>query len=288
MKKTHLALAVLLIGLMAMTVGCRRVDLSEEGDKTTESVRAQGAERVEAEIHMGPGDLTVTGGATKLMEGVFRYSDGRLAPEIDYRVDDGVGELDMRQDTDGNWFPWGSWGGAYSNDWEVAFDDSMPMELRVQLGAGDSVFDLGDTMLEELRIETGAGTIDVDVSGSEALEELRVSAGAGDVNVDASGGATLREFGFETGAGSLKLDLTGDEWAEDIEGRINAGAGDVRITLPEGYRIEVRTDSGIGDVSASGLVRDGETWVNRDRVKGGPTIQVFVNQGVGSVTLEVE
>ena len=41
-------------------------------------------------------------------------------------------------------------------------------------------------------------------------------------------------------------------------------------------------------LSASGLVKDGDTWVNRESVKGGPVIEIYINQGVGSVTLEVE
>lgn len=287
MRKSHLLLAAGLGVALLATVGCTRVDLREKADSTSERVRAMGAKRVEAEIHMGPGDLTITGGASTLMEGEFQYSDGRLAPEIEYRVDGSVGELDMRQDQDGNWFP-RFWGGAYRNVWDVAFADNMPLDLRLQLGAGDISIDMGDTMLEELRVEAGAGSFDVDVSGSDRLDELRFSTGAGDVAVDASGGSALREFRFETGAGALRLDLTGDAWDEDIEGRIDAGAGDVVIRLPEGVAVEVTVDSGIGDVQADGLVSDDGMWVNEAHGDGGPTIKIDINQGVGSVRLEVE
>jgi hypothetical protein len=287
MKRTILVIAMIALVLVVLTAGCTRVDLREEADSTTERVTAKGAQRVEAEIRMGPGDLTVTGGAKALMEGDFRYSDGRLAPEIDYRVDGDVGELDMSQGTDGNWFP-RFWGGGYQNVWDVSFADDMPLDLRLQLGAGDVNVQLGDTMLEEFRMETGAGALDIDLADSDTLDELRVSTGAGDVRVDASGGSSLRDFRFETGAGSLRLDLSGDEWAEDVEGRIDAGAGDVRITLPKDIPVEVSVDKGIGDVQADGLVSDGGVWVNEAPGGAGPTIEIQISQGVGSVRLQVE
>jgi hypothetical protein len=287
MKKTHLILALALVGVLALSVGCRRVDLREEGDRTTERVTAKGAERVEAEIHMGPGNLEIAGGARGFMEGEFQYSDSRLAPEIDYRVDGDVGELDMRQGESGNWFP-RFWGGTYRNAWDVQFSDRTPFDLRVNLGAGDAELDLGGTMLEELRMETGAGSIDVDVAGSDSLDELRISTGAGDLNVDVSGGSALRRFGFETGAGSLRLDLTGDDWTEDIEGRIDGGAGDVRISLPSEIPVEVEVEHGIGEVTADGLMSDGDTWVNEAYGEPGPVMRIRITQGVGSVRLQAQ
>ncbi len=180
MKKTHLMLAVLLVAVLVLTVGCTRVDLGEEGDRTTETVRAEGAKRVEAEIVMGPGELTVTGGARALMDGEFQYSDGRLAPEIDYRVDGGVGELDIRQGEPKATGSRALWSGAFKNIWDIEFSDRMPLDLRMTLGAGDANVEMGDTMLEELRMETGAGSLDVDVSGSDSLDEIRITTGAGD------------------------------------------------------------------------------------------------------------
>jgi hypothetical protein len=287
MKRATVALVMTVAMLAVLTVGCTRVDLREEADSTSERVTAKGAERAEAEIHMGPGDLTVTGGAKALMEGDFSYSDGRLAPEIDYRIDGDVGELDMRQDADGNWFP-GFWGSGYRNVWDVAFADDMPLDLRMQLGAGDVNVELGETMLEEFVMETGAGSLDIDLTGSDTLDEVRVSTGAGDIRLDASEGSSLRDFHFETGAGSLKLDLSGDAWTEDMEGRVDAGAGDVTIKLPQDVPVEVSVDKGIGDVQADGLLSDGDVWVNDAHGGAGPLIEIRVTQGVGSVRLEVE
>jgi hypothetical protein len=143
-------------------------------------------------------------------------------------------------------------------------------------------------MLEELRAETGAGTLDIDVSGSDHLDDLRVTAGAGDLIVDASGGSALRDFDIDAGAGTVRMDLSGGDWAEDMEGRIDAGAGDVVITLPEDVGVEVRIDSGIGDVNAGGLLSDGNTWFNEAYEEGGPVIEIEISQGLGAVRLEVE
>ena len=287
MRRTYLLLTMVLIAVVALSAGCRRVDLREEGDTTSETVRAQGAEKVEAEIHMGPGDLAIKSGANALMAGDFRYSDGRLAPQIDYQVDGDLGELDMRQNEGGNWFP-PFWGPGYANDWDIMFADDIPLDLRLQLAAGDVGIELGDTMLEEFRIETGAGSLDIDVAGSDSLETIRVTTGAGDLRLDASDGSALRRFDIETGAGSLRLDLSGSDWERDIEGRIDGGAGDVTVTLPSDIGVEVWVESGIGEVRADGLMSDGNSWVNEAHGEGGPVMEIRITQGVGSVRLETD
>jgi len=287
MRKTYLLLTAVLITVVVLSIGCTRVDLREEGNTTSATLRAQGAEKVAAEIHMGPGNLTITGGVGVLMDAEYRYSDNRIAPESDYRVDGDVGELDIRQGETGHWFP-GFWGPGYVNDWTLAFTDDVPLDLRLQLAAGDVDVEMGDTMLEDFRLEVGAGSFDIDLSDSDSLEDFRVTTGAGDVRIDASGGSALRRFQLEAGAGSLRLDLSGSDWSEDIEGRIDAGVGDLTITLPKDIGVEVEVDSGVGDVSVDGLLHDGDTWVNEAHGEIGPVVSIRISQGIGSVHLDIE
>ncbi len=69
---------------------------------------------------------------------------------------------------------------------------------------------------------------------------------------------------------------------------MDGGAGDVSISLPSDVAVEVRVDSGIGDVQADGLLSDGDVWVNDAYGDGGPVIEIDINQGVGNVRLSVE
>lgn len=51
-----------------------------------ESVELGGAENVTAEIRMPAGELRVSGGSAKLMEGEFTYTAAALEPEVTYEA----------------------------------------------------------------------------------------------------------------------------------------------------------------------------------------------------------
>ena len=250
----------------------------------------KGADSAEIELMMGPGELSIAGGGSGLMEGEFRYSDSRLEPEIDYRVDNGVGELDIRQGNAAGeslgWF--GIWDGAFRNEWVLALGDTVPTKMRIEIGAGETRLDVGDIMLTDLDIDMGAGSLEVDASGSDALEEFRLNAGAGDMKVNLASGSVLRQLDVEAGAGNVEVDLSGDEWEEDIDVRIDTGVGDLTVIVPSDISVRVNVDTGVGDLKANGFVVDGDTYVNSAFGKGGPRIEVDISHGFGNVILKTD
>ncbi|MRR10963.1 hypothetical protein EG835_00365, partial [bacterium] len=88
-------LGVSLLGLaLVASAGCVRVELEDGGyERADESVDAGGANEVNASIDMGVGELSVSGGASNLMNAEFEYSHSSWEPEIEYEVSDGTGEL---------------------------------------------------------------------------------------------------------------------------------------------------------------------------------------------------
>lgn len=283
-SKTIIA-AIAVTGALMLLPGCTRIDLRETADKTQETVELGEAERAEVELSMGPGDITVTGGATELMEGEFSYNHAALAPEIDYRVSGDVGKLDVSHP---EFKPFFIGFGSVRNDWDLAFADDVPMEMRLEHGAGAASLELGGTKLTDLDVDTGAGALEVDVSGSDSLEALAVNAGAGEVIVDLSDGEALRSVDIEAGAGAVTLDLSGASWASDIDVSINAGVGEVIVTVPEGVGVRATAESGVGEVRASGFKSDGEAWTNDAWGTSDIEITLEISHGLGAVTLRQE
>ena len=287
--KTILVAVTVATSLLVLT-GCTKVDLRASDGMSEESVSLQGADSAEIDLLMGPGDLSIAGGARGLMEGEFWYSDSRLEPEIDYRVDDGVGELDIRQgNASSDSFGWfGIWDGAFQNDWVLALGDDVPTKLRVEIGAGNTRLDVGSIMLTDLFIEMGTGRLEVDAANSGALEEFRLKAGAGDIKVGLASGSALRELTVETGAGNIEIDLGGNEWEEDIDVKIDTGVGDLTVIVPSDISVRVNVDTGVGDLKANGFVVDGDTYVNTAFGMGGPRIEVDISHGFGNVILRTD
>jgi hypothetical protein len=176
MKPNHrLNTLVLFAALLVASCSSR----ARVGELQTESqlVELGDAKSVRVEINMGAGNLEVTGGADKLLEADFAYNVARLKPEVKY--------------TDGTLVVWqpGSKGlpafqgiTDYRNEWDLRLSDGVPMDLRVNLGAGSSNLNLAGLSLTGLDISLGAGEYTIDLSG-DWTRDLHVTIDTGAANI---------------------------------------------------------------------------------------------------------
>jgi hypothetical protein len=243
-----------------LVAGCG--ETVETGDLVLESrsVDLDDAESVDARIRMGAGKLTVAGGADKLMEANFEYNVAEWKPEIAYRISGGRGKLTVEQ-------PGGhgtSLGRGVHYEWDLRFNDQVPLDLNVELGAGGSYLDLGNLSVNELNITTGAGEVEVFLTGRPQVEDLDLQVGAGDVTVD----------------------LTGT-WSDDLDADIKGGVGRVTLRLPEDVGVRVDAEKGIGKVSARGMLRKDGAYVNEAYGRSDVTLRIDCAAGIGSIILEM-
>jgi hypothetical protein len=223
------------------------------------SVERGGAESVRVEIDMGAGELAVTGGAAGLLEADFAYNVADFKPEVDY--DDGL--LFVRQpEVEGRASIWDV--DDYRYEWELRFNDDVPIEMNVNLGAGRTDLDLGSLTLTRLGVDAGAGEVSLDLSGASSLTELNV----------------------DMGAGKLALDLAGD-WQADLVGKIEGGLGEATLRLPRGVGVRVEVEGGLGAVNTSGLTKDGSAYVNDAYGQSDVTLRIDIEAGVGAIDLEL-
>lgn len=246
MRTSKLLTALLVVALGASitaATGCRRVPIEQVDGKTRvtkadETISAQGATSADVSVEMGAGRLFIAGGSNDLMEGDFTYAPASLKPEIDYKVTGGKGDLRVRQpDIEG--LPLHLGDAEYL--WDLKFSQTIPMDMTVEMGAGDSVLQVGNLDLDALRVALGAGTSEIDLTGSRTKDlEVRVEQGAGRLTllVPASG-VGVRIIGAEDGVGDVSApDMTrdGDDYVNDA------------VDTTAAPQITVRVERGVGEI----------------------------------------
>src|SRR3712207_4590820 len=90
---------VLLIVVMATTAvfagacGTQRGGTQQVGEmqRQSQSIQAQNAQSVRANLKMGAGELNLTGGADRLMEAEFSYNVANWKPKVNYNVSGDTG-----------------------------------------------------------------------------------------------------------------------------------------------------------------------------------------------------
>lgn len=115
--------------------------------------------------------------------------------------------------------------------------------------------------------------------------ELEISTGAGISELNLST-LNLTSLKIETGAGNGTIDLSGG-WEHDLTATIQGGVGNVTVLLPRGMGVRVDVKTGIGSVETSGLLKDGDGYINDEFGKSLSTLNLEIQAGIGTVDLQV-
>jgi hypothetical protein len=207
---------------------------SEEFSSHTEQVlELQGAKSVYAELKIGAGQLNVSGGSGHLLNSRFHFNRKWDSPRVDYNVVDGRGNLTISQDQGG-----GFNFGPSDNTWDLNFTNDTPLELRIDMGAGQGNLHFNDMNVTDLQLHIGAGQVELDLTGPRKS----------DLNVDIKGGvgqATIRlprdvsvSAHAAGGIGSIStggLEKDGNEYHNAVYGK-----------TPHKIRLDVQ--GGIGEI----------------------------------------
>ena len=219
--------------LLVLT-GCFSFIPDKEKEETL-SVKKDDVQKLDVEINLGVGELTVTRGAKEWLEGSAQYNINKLAPKIRYKQRGETGHLDIEHK--------GSTKvrmGKIKNVWDIELNDEIPMELSVETGASIANLDLRGLTLESLDIETGVGDLAVDLSGEwKNSFETNIETGVGQTTVILPSKVGVKLM-TEKGIGSINL-----------EGFIAKGKG---VYVNEAYEqadvvLEVHAEMGVGDIT---------------------------------------
>lgn len=152
-----LAVSTIVLGATACNID--RVPTGELS-KESQSVKLGDAKSVRMEVKKGSGELKVAGGASQLLDAEFTYNVAAWKPLVDYNVSATKGHLTIRQ-------PAGAHGteAGVRYDWDLHLNNSVPIDMTVEMGAGRADLTLGTLSLKSLDLKFGAGESVVDLTG---------------------------------------------------------------------------------------------------------------------------
>ena len=228
-----------LLGTVATVVGtaaCVGDHDLRVGELQTESrsVKLGDAKTVRAEIRMGAGEMKLAGGARELLEAEFSYHAARWKPEVEYSVSGTRGLLIVRQPERS-----GAPVGPRHYQWDLRFNNKVPLELSVHLGAGKSELSLGSLALTNLQLETGVGETVVDLTGDWKNDlEAHIKGGVGKATV-----RLPRDVGVEVHAKGGIGEVRPGELRKHNGAYVNEAYGKSPVTL------RVNVEGGIGEIN---------------------------------------
>jgi N-terminal domain of toast_rack, DUF2154 len=180
---------VLLIAMMAATAVLAGACGTQPGgsqqqvgkmQSESNSVALENADSARAQLKMGAGELNITGGADQLMEADFSYNVSEWKPKVNYDVSGDTGELVVKHGSSEGIHL----GGKARNEWDISFNDEVPTDLVVQMGAGESDLDLDSLTLMGVDLQMGAGKTTVDLTGDYAQSfDASIQGGVGEATV---------------------------------------------------------------------------------------------------------
>jgi hypothetical protein len=227
-------LALMLFSVLLLA-GCATRTRVGELRSESQSIELGDASSVRADIEMGAGSLQVTGGAEKLLQADFTYNVDKLKPEVTYK--DGALVV---QHPEVNGLPALQGITGFRNEWDLRFNDSVPMDLRVNMGAGTSDLQLAGLSLTGADISLGAGNSTVDLSGDWKRDlDVAIDAGASNITVRLPKDVGVR-VQIDAGIGRIEapgLTKDGNVYTNAVYGvsdvtlQVNLQAGVGQITL---------------------------------------------------------
>jgi len=197
------------------------------------TVERQGAKSVNVSLETSSGEFNISGGSSHLLDADFNYSDSYETPRVDYNVADGVGRLSISQDDGSTHF------GAKHNQWNLRFSNDVPLELKVEMGAGRGQLRLRDMPVTRLEMSMGAGQADLDLTGdrkNDLVADLEGGVGQVTIRLPRKVGVVVRASGGIGAVEAHGLRHENDEYTNEAYGKTPA-------------TIRLKVEGGVGQIS---------------------------------------
>lgn len=248
----------------------------EVTDRIEVSASPSGATRLT--LAFGAGELNLSPGVqTTIVSGTTTYNYKQLKPVISFddenvRIQSGDGTFRSLPGA-----------GTLVNRWDLQLGNS-PLDLTIEAGAYDGVFELGGLALTGLTVKDGAATVELSFSAPNLAEMtmFRYETGASNVTLNGLANANFSTMLFKSGAGDYLLDFSGT-LQRDATVSIESGLSNIILIIPAGVHAVVTTEGGVTNVHT------GPDWAQNGNVYtqagDGPTLTILIKTGASDVTI---
>ena len=197
-----------------------RSDESDRGEfasHTDEVLELQGAKSVRAELKMGAGQLNIEGGSSHLLNSRFLFNRKWDSPRVNYHVNGDKGELEIVQEQNSSInFD------AGNNNWDLTFNNDVPIHLHIEMGAGTGDLKLRDMNVTELELHMGAGQLELDLTGPRKSDlDVTLKGGVGQATIRLPRDVAVRAHAAG-GIGSIDaegLKKDGNDYSNEMWGK---------------------------------------------------------------------
>lgn len=258
-------------------------------------------ERMAVDVRLMAGEVRVSPGRSgSLYRHALSYDPRRFRARPGWSVEDGRGRLRIGlEGEDGFGFQFDPFGlgiriprleelNEASGQLDLRLGPEVPVDLSLDVGAAETVMELGGIPLGSLTVRTGASDTRLRFSTPNPvpMERMRLEAGAASFHAERLGNAGFRRFSFDGGVGDVRLDFRG-EWRRDATATLNVGVGALTLVFPDDLGVEVRRKAFLTSFDAPGFRRDGSVYRSPNWDGAARRLRVTVSAGLGAVTLRV-
>jgi len=154
-------------------------------------------------------------------------------PRTDYSVNGEKGQLDITQNEKHIHL------GGRRNDWTLRFNNTVPLDLKLELGAGQSDLNLNGLNVTHVEINIGVGQMNLDLTGDRKEDlQVDVQGGVGSARIKLPKNVGVR-VNASGGIGSVNahgMRREGDAYVNEVYGKTHA-------------TVEVTVQGGVGEIS---------------------------------------
>jgi N-terminal domain of toast_rack, DUF2154 len=200
------------------------------------SINLGGVEHATVRLNLRAGELTLRGGAEKLLQGRFEYNIAAWKPRVNYSVSGSDADLAITQPESSGGF------GDTRNDWRLELNDKVLLDFHLNCGAGQARLEMGDLDLQRVAIDMGAGQVDLDLRGKPSHDyDVNIEGGVGQATIRVPDNVGVRA---DAHGGIGHIDVTGLESRGDHYENSLYGTSKVNVRL--------KVEGGIGEIRIIG------------------------------------
>lgn len=228
--------AIVLIIFFVLVIS-RHHDAGHANAQQHETIDYGTAQSAKIDIQMPEGELQLSNGASKLLDADIAYNRSLGTPDFSYQVTGSEGQLVIRQDNSSHVHFAPDFGGR-DNNWNLRLGNNIPMELKIEIGAGRGNLRLGNLPLTKLDLQMGAGSVTADLRGSWKNNlDVHIQGGVGSATI-----LLPKDVGVQVHAQGGLGSVNAHGLQKDGDRYINQAYGKSPITL------ELHVEGGVGSI----------------------------------------
>jgi hypothetical protein len=242
--------------------------------------------------------VVLSKGYTNKILTIQYVSEDEETPDVNirYNIDEEKGYLTVDLSDEGTEEQRSEWHrmehitpGLETNAWYIKLNNSIPIRLNVDLGAGSGNIDISGLILKEFKLSTGVASTSVTCNepNQVIMDVFYIEAGFSKFYGGHLGNANFKTLTFDGSIGSYSIDLSGDIRRESYV-NVDIGLGSMNIILPANIGAQVRYDEGfLSSHTFEDFKKIGDgKYISSNYYNSDGRLNIKIESGVGNVRIK--